>query len=95
MNLPEIKEILPFLRAQGVSKFEVTDFKVEFHAGMTPAEAEKEATKTVEAVKTAEAALPPDLRTSEIMDQDKIMNWSAPPSPGDGPEMPLTGEGEA
>lgn len=35
-----------------------------------------------------EQTLPPDLRADTLMDEDKILNWSAPPNGDD--QLPLT-----
>lgn len=37
-----------------------------------------------------ESKIPPDLRADALMDQDKVLNWSAPG--GDDHALPLTGD---
>jgi hypothetical protein len=51
--------------------------------------------QTEAVLKQAEAKLPPDLRGDDLMNEQKVMEWSAPPSAAPSmpePDMPLTGE---
>lgn len=45
----------------------------------------------IEALKKQEESLPPDLRADDLMNHDKVLNWSSPDA---GDQLPLTGEQE-
>ena len=80
------KELLPLFVASKVLKFKCKDFEIEFQAGSN-------IESVVQSVRAQENSLSPDLRADDLMNEKKVMEWSAPPSAeGAEPDMPLTGE---
>lgn len=84
MDLKEIKELLPVLIEHGVLTFKFETLELTFSP-------EFKAKSIVIPEITPETNLPPDLRTDNITDFDKILNWSGSPDLHES-EFPLTGD---
>lgn len=82
----ELRELLPLLTSAKVLKFKSKDFEIEFDRSESGSSTE-EIKKTIAA---SEANLPPELRADDLMNADKVLNWSAG-GQEDGP-VPLTGD---
>lgn len=90
-----LSRLVKTLKDSGVTSFKTADVELVFGAQsqVEPSSAPSPATEF-----SIEGQLPVDLRSDAITDHDKVLNWSAPPSPQD--EMPgandlplnLTGE---
>lgn len=103
VDLEYLSQLLVLLREQGVSSFKSTGLSLKFHVELNPIDDEEIWLKSskpeepkdevkIQEVPINEEALPPDLRTDNITDYDKILNWSGSPDLGDQPELPLTGD---
>lgn len=87
----DLHALIPFLKQHGVSWFKNQDLEVEFHIPLT-SNPSPEPDKVVEMPEPSN--MPPDLRADDLFNEDKVINWSAPPGPETDlePPMPLTGE---
>ena len=85
-----LEETLQLLKKYGVQHFEDAAIKVTFHVEQSQPE-ESSVDRTVD-IPIDEASLPPDLRTDNITDYDKVLNWSGSPDQDDGSQLPLTGD---
>jgi len=79
----DIKELIPFLKAQGVKCFKKGDLEVSFHGEQSVSEgvqADNQAPESpFEVLRKQESSLPPDLRTDNVNNFDTILNWSGSP----------------
>lgn len=99
MTPKDIKSLLSHLKRNNVQIFKIKDIEIQFFESQKLIE-RKEAIKRQESAETAknlaetikqqELNMPPDLRADDLMNADKIMNWSAAPESGE--PVPLTGE---
>lgn len=84
-----LAELIPFLRAQGVSKFSGHEISVEFFAQeLVPAK--------VEEPKIPDDA-PPEIKNPDLMNMDVIRDWSSPDQSPVAPphgtnDVPMDGE---
>lgn len=84
----DIEQLLPLLKAHGVIHYK--DSSREITLGIQPiAQDPSRPDPLIEALKKHEESLPVDLRADDLMNQDKIMNWS---SPDHQEALPLTEE---
>ena len=81
----ELPELIPFLRANGVLRFKNKDLEIE----LKPIEIPSQVVDMPEP-----ANMPAGLKATDLMDEQSILNWSAPPGPETQhePPMPLTGD---
>jgi hypothetical protein len=82
MTIGELKDILPLLRASGVSSFKDGALEILFRVEQSVVGPEADIIKTKDhTINIPESQLPVDLRTDSITDYDKILNWSGTPDP--------------
>lgn len=102
-NVTELKELIPILKSNGVLKFKEGGLEIVFHVeqqlpsvslpsvDISPGRPLSEAIQEMH--KNEENSLPPDLRTDNITDADKVLNWSVPNQEDDQANViPLTGD---
>lgn len=71
MHLDQLKELLPLLRLNSVSHFKMEGLEISFLSTLP------EVTEEVKAPPpTPEPFQAPDLKTDELFDYDKVLNWS-------------------
>lgn len=82
----DIKELLPLLRANGVRSYKSDGGHIELELFPTePA--------PIQAPELPPGA-PPELKDPDLMSQDAILNWSAPPGPGEDGQEPVVMTGD-
>lgn len=86
----DLSTLIPFLKSHGVSRFKDQNVEVEFHIPLNPTLSTQDHMIEVPEPKD----MPADLRADDLMNEKKILEWSAPPGPESDiePPMPLTGE---
>ena len=67
----ELPELIPFLRANGVLRFKNKDLEIE----LKPIEIPSQVVDMPEP-----ANMPAGLKATDLMDEQSILNWSAPPA---------------
>jgi hypothetical protein len=82
----ELKDLLPLLRTHGVSKFRDSQYEIEFEIKQI----EQSPSQVIDVPEPPN--MPPDLRADDLMNADKVLNWSSPDVPADEAPMPLTGD---
>lgn len=96
IDICTFEKLLPILKANGVSHFKNAGLEISFHAGPISHVEELPGQPLPEAIAEAlhreEQSLPADLRTDNITDYDKVLNWSGSPDQEGQGDIPLTGE---
>jgi hypothetical protein len=87
VELDQLKELIPFLKSQGVFSFKTQDLELVFHVER-PAKTESKPDQDV-IQDVPDHQLPVDLRTDNVNSFDSVLNWSASPAPEE-IELPLT-----
>lgn len=93
IDIDYLSKLLPLLKAHGISSYNDSGLCIRFQkfhveqAFITPEPTKDQLIN----VPVDESTLPPDLRADVLMDQDKILNWSAPNQEVQ-EELPLTGD---
>jgi hypothetical protein len=96
-----LQDLLAILKIHGVSHIKMQGLELSF--GLASSQLKESPSQLTpdnsteiiaHALKKQEEAMPPDLRADNLMDQDKILNWSSPDQKqfDEEPELPLTGE---
>lgn len=88
--MTDLKDLIPFLRANNVSIFKQGSLQIVFHQEQPTGETKDQIDNLR---KEMEKSLPPDLKGDDLFNHDKMMFWSSPPD-HDQLEMPLTGENQ-
>lgn len=83
VDIEYLKELLPVLKAHKLKVYQDNGLVLEFHEEHQSMEA------VAEDLKKVESQMPVDLRADNLMDHDKILNWS---TAGEADEMPLAGD---
>lgn len=92
VDVEYLSRLISVLKNSGVQSFKTSGVELTFAAHAPIAQSTPTpATQTID----LEGQLPVDLRSDAIADHDKVLNWSAPPSPQDIPtpgadDLPLT-----
>lgn len=104
VDLEYLAKLLSILKTQEVQSFKEAGLEISFHVEQSVSRptalprGEIQGQPLPDAIaamhKKEEESLPPDLRTDNITDFDKILNWSASPDPKEEQPLPLTGEGK-
>jgi ribosome biogenesis protein Tsr3 len=85
-----LKALLKLLRENHVTQFKDAKFEITLSESAHILKASKNTNKKIiETLKKEEERLPPDLRADDMMNYDKVLNWSGSGEDGD---MPLTGD---
>jgi hypothetical protein len=88
----QLKEILEVCASHSVASIKMPELEVSFvPLGSREAQAPVPASDPLEGLRKQEESIPPDLRADDLMNADKVLNWSSPD--GD-PGIPLAGEQE-
>lgn len=87
MNLDQLKDLLPLLKQNEVSQIKMEGLEISF---LRTSQALTQETKAPPLA--TEPFQAPDLKTDELFDYDKVLNWSGS---ADLDPMPLTGEAMA
>ena len=83
----KLEKLLALLQAHHVTRFKGKNFEIILDSAATASDVAAANTKAVE------AALPPDLRGDDLMNEKKVLEWSAGQShEQEDPSMPLTGD---
>lgn len=84
----QLKELLEVCVSYSVSSLKMPELEVAF-ASFEASQAPVPALDPLEGLRKQEESIPPDLRADDLMNADKVLNWSSP----DGDQgIPLTGE---
>lgn len=86
MDTNELSSLIKLLKENNVSEFSQNGLRLVFHV-----EPPKPIETKDHVIPDDESMLPPDLRTDNITDYDKILNWSGSPDHQE-TEIPLTGD---
>lgn len=84
-----LKELIPFLKSEGVFSFKYEGLELSFY--VEPHKTSHDSKQQDSVVSVDESQLPVDLRTDNITGFDSILNWSASPAQNE-IELPLTGD---
>lgn len=85
-----LKALLRILRENHVTQFKDAKFEITLSESAHITRAAKNTNKNIiETLKKEEERLPPDLRADDLMNYDRVLNWSGS---GDQGDMPLTGD---
>lgn len=82
MTIGELKELLPLLKGSGVTSFKDGSLELLFHGEQIKPEATAKIETKDHVMDVPETQLPVDLRSDNITDYDKILNWSGTPEQG-------------
>jgi hypothetical protein len=82
MNSAELDTLLSTLRKHGVRAYKSDLISVELFPVEPPPPKEPE----------LPPGAPPELKNPDLMNEDAILNWSAPPGPGEEAQAPVAGE---
>ena len=88
IDIAYVEKLLPTLKAFGVIYFKTPEFELTL-AELPTSEVQAPGPALdplIQALTKQEESLPPDLRADDIMNADKVLNWS---SPDVGDDMPL------
>lgn len=96
IDVAYLDTLLATLNKHGVSSFKNAGLELYISSPpgtdniQAPSPANQE--PIIEALKKQEEALPPDLRADDLMNADKVLNWSSPDHRDE--QLPLAGEAE-
>lgn len=94
IDIDYIQKLLVLLNHSKVSSFKSGGLELEFFSGPSsgvPEKIEPSSPSALIEVPIDESKIPVELRADALMNQDNILNWSAPPSANE-QSMPLTGD---
>lgn len=92
IELDYLSKLLPLLEKSKITCFKSEGIELWFHVEQKPLESIISTQDHTVEVKVDEKSLPLDIRTDNISDFDKILNWSAPTDAHDEAPLPLVGE---
>lgn len=85
IDLEYLSRLISLLKKEKVTHFKKDDLLLTFGEPGESPEA------LISTLKKQEESLPPDLRADDLMNFDKVLNWSGSPDSSE-LEMPLTGD---
>lgn len=88
-DLTYLKELFQILKSNQVTAYKEGGLEIRLLSTKIP-DVDPSPSPAMTIDSPQESNLPPDLRADTLMDEDKILNWSAPPSGDD--SFPLTGD---
>lgn len=83
-----LEKLLPILRAHGVTHYKNSE--IELTLSLKESAQDLGTAPLIEALKKQEESLPPDFRADDLMNESKVMFYSAPDNQDEA--MPLTEE---